>query len=125
MGSLRLGVRFAVTLGLAAGVAFGCAGRTTEPSGAELCPDLCARGKKCPAAPPISNCDDFCLGEDARATGTNCHDLYDKAENCLADLDDVCTGPRACANEINAANDCELAYCMKHPSDEVCASPVQ
>jgi hypothetical protein len=125
VGSLRLGTRVAVTVALAVGVAFGCAGKTKEPSGAELCPELCAKGKKCQGAPQISNCDDFCLGEDARATGTGCHGQYDAAETCLADLDDVCTGTKACATEINTANSCELAYCMKHPGDDVCVSPVE
>ena len=55
VGLLRLGVRLAMTGGLTVGVAFGCAW-TKEPSGAELCPDLCARGKKCEGAPQISNC---------------------------------------------------------------------
>ena len=122
---MRLGVRLLVVGATGFLAATGCAGQTKESSGAELCPELCEKGKDCPAAPQIPNCDDFCLGEDARAEVTGCHPQYDQAENCLADLDDICTGPKACASEIKATNDCELAYCMKHPGDDVCVVPTE
>lgn len=125
MGSLRLAVRAFVVGAFGVAAAAGCAGKTKDPSGAELCPDLCKKGKSCPGAPVISSCDDFCLGEDARAEVTGCHPQYDKAETCLSELDDICTGPKACANEIKATNDCEFAYCAKHPGDDVCVVPTE
>lgn len=124
-GSVRLGARLVVAACLVFAAGAGCAGQTKEPSGAELCPDLCKKGKDCSGAPQVSNCDDFCLGEDARAEGTGCHAQYDAAENCLAELDDICTGTKACAGEINATSNCELAYCMKHPGDAVCVVPTE
>jgi len=122
-GALRLGARLAVAGALVLAVGAGCAGKTKEPAGAELCPELCKKGKDCEAAPAVTSCDDFCLGEDARAEETGCHDLYDAAENCLAKLDDICTGTKACANEINATSACELSYCSKHSSEVVCTVP--
>jgi hypothetical protein len=127
VGSLSVVVRLLV-LGLAGGgVAAGCGGQTTTDSdGATLCPDLCTKGRPCPSAPAITTtCDDFCLGEDYRATQTGCHDLYDAAEVCLSKLDDICTGPKDCAAEINATSNCEIAYCTKHPTNDACVVPTQ
>lgn len=124
VGSFSVAVRLLV-LGLAfGGIAAGCGGQTTQDSdGATLCPELCKKGKPCPMAPIVGDCDDFCLGEDYRATQTGCHDLYDKAELCISKLDDICTSPKVCAAEINATNTCEVAYCNKHMDDEVCVVP--
>jgi hypothetical protein len=104
----------------------GCAGQSTNGSEqADLCPDVCNRGKKCPlpaGTPPIQNCDDECLGEDALALQAGCHDAYLKSVACLSKLSDVCTGPTACLAEIKVVYDCEHSYCMAHGGDPTCVN---
>jgi hypothetical protein len=104
-----------------------CGGQTDETDGAAVCPELCAeaKSKNCPMAPQIPSCDDFCLGEDARAEGTGCKAKYDAAETCIAKQKDICAAPAACASEILAADSCESAYCMGHPDADVCVAPAQ
>lgn len=100
----------------------GCAGQSSSNGGEDQCPAVCEGGAKCPGAPPLpQSCDDTCLGQDALATESNCHELYVDSINCSAALKNVCTALVACATEINAANTCEQAYCAKHPDAEVCA----
>jgi hypothetical protein len=126
VGSWSVAVRLVVLGVFGGGVAVGCGGQTTEQSdGATLCPDLCKKGKPCPAAPLVGDCDDFCLAEDYRATQTGCHDQYDAAELCISKAADICMSPTTCAAEINATNTCEIAYCNKHMQDEVCVVPMQ
>jgi len=124
-GSFSVVVRLLALGFLGGGVVVGCGGQTMEQDsdGATLCPGLCAKGKNCPLAPVVPSCDDFCLGEDYRASRTGCHDQYDAAELCLSKLTDICTGPKACGAEINATNDCENAYCAKHAQEDVCMVP--
>jgi len=106
--------------------ATGCAGQSTNGSEqADLCPDVCTRGKKCPmppTAPPIGSCDDECLGEDAVATNSGCHDSYLKSVACLHALDDICTGLIACATELKIVYDCEHTYCAAHAGDPTCVN---
>ena len=125
VGSLRARLRLTRALWVVPLLLAACGGKTQEPAGSELCPDLCEKAKKCPGAPAVASCDDLCFGEDFRATATGCHDEYDASENCLAELEDVCTGAKACATPVKAAQACEVAFCMKHPQDEVCAVPTQ
>jgi hypothetical protein len=125
VGWLRVRWRLVRDAWLVTALLAACGGRTQEPQGSELCPDLCEKAKKCMGAPPVASCDDLCLGEDFRATGTGCHAQYDASERCLADLSDICTGQKACAAQIQAASTCEIAYCMRHPQDEACVVPTQ
>jgi hypothetical protein len=99
-----------------------CAGQSTNGSAPDPCPDLCEKGSKCPGAPPqTQSCDDTCLGQDFVAEATGCHDLYLTSIACSSKLKDVCTSLVACANEINAAHSCEVAYCNGHAGADVCA----
>ncbi len=100
----------------------GCAGQSSSNADTDQCPTVCENGSKCPGAPPLTqSCDDTCLGQDALATESNCHDLYVASIDCSAALENVCTALIACASQINAANACEQAYCAKHADAEVCA----
>lgn len=105
-------------------LAGGCAGKSTgDEAQSDPCPDVCAKGRKCPNAPPISvTCDDFCLGNDAVAEDTGCHDLYVKSTQCSAKLADVCTADKDCRDEILAAYTCEHNYCSAHPGDQICVN---
>ena len=118
-------VRFAarvgglVTVGLL--LASACAAESTSDE--DPCPGVCAKAKKCPGAVPVQeSCDDHCLGEDALAEESGCHDQYVKSIACLAKLKDVCTGLTACANELAAAQLCEHSYCSAHQKAEVCVN---
>jgi hypothetical protein len=109
-----------LALGLAS-LGAGCAGESSGSSDADRCPDQCERGKKCPGVMQTNqSCDDICLGNDAVAVQSNCHDQYVKSVNCLADLEDICTGLTDCKDEIVAAQTCEHNYCQAHQGEEVC-----
>ena len=125
MGWFPVSLRLIRALWLVPVVLAACGGKTQEPTARELCPEICEKAKKCPGAPAVSSCDDLCLGEDATAEATGCRDQYEESEQCLADLDDVCTGNKACATPIKATQACEFAYCMKHPQEDVCVVPTQ
>jgi hypothetical protein len=100
----------------------GCAGQSSSNADTDQCPTVCENGSKCPGAPALTqSCDDTCLGQDALATESNCHELYVASINCSAQLKSVCTALIECASQINAANACEQAYCAKHAGSEVCA----
>jgi hypothetical protein len=73
-------------------------------------------------APPVPNCDDECLGEDALAEQSNCHDSYLASVACLSKLDDICTGPVACAKELGVVYTCEHTYCAAHVGDPTCVN---
>jgi hypothetical protein len=101
----------------------GCAGKSNDGSESDPCPDVCARGSKCPGAPPLpASCDDTCLGQDALALDSGCHDLYVASIRCSAKLADICTALTACRTEINAVNACEYNYCTAHRSADVCVN---
>ena len=101
----------------------GCAGQSTGSSDADRCPESCERGRKCPGVViPPQPCEDQCLGQDALAVQSNCHDQYVSSVNCLADLKDVCTGFTDCKAELLAAQLCEHTYCMGHKQEEVCVN---
>jgi hypothetical protein len=101
-----------------------CAGKSSgDDAQSDPCPDLCAKGMKCPGAPAIQgSCDDFCLGQDYVAENTGCHDLYLKSTACTAKLSDVCTAQTDCRTEILAAYTCEHNYCAAHPSSDACVN---
>lgn len=65
-------------------------------------------------------CEDWCLGQDALAVQSGCHEEYVVSVNCLADLKDVCTGLTDCKTEILAAQACEHTYCTTHKNEDVC-----
>jgi len=118
----RGGARMIALSGVVFVWASGCAGQSSNSAPDDQCPTVCENGAKCPGAPPLTqSCDDTCLGQDALATESNCHDLYVASINCSAALKSVCTALVACATQINAANACEQAYCAKHADAEVCA----
>jgi hypothetical protein len=107
-----------VLLGM--GAAAGCAGQSTG-TGEDRCPESCARARKCPGYPaPTQSCDDECLGQDALAVQSGCHEEYLESVACLVELDDICTGLVACKTEILAAQVCEKTYCQGHQQEDVC-----
>ena len=107
---------------LAAMLGGGCSGQSTNGAQEDLCPGVCERGKKCPTAPPVTSCDDECLGEDYVAEQASCHDDYLKSVACLSKLDDICTGPTACSKEILVVYNCEHVYCAAHAGDPACVN---
>jgi hypothetical protein len=119
-GFVRRTLSAVALLLLAAGLASGCAGESSG-SDEDLCPESCARGRKCPGIVPSNqSCDDECLGQDALAVQSGCHEVYLKSVACLAKLEDICTGLKDCKEEILAAQMCELNYCQTHQQEDVC-----
>lgn len=107
---------------LAALWASGCAGKSDSSGDSDQCPTVCENAAKCPGAPALTqSCDDTCLGQDALATESNCHDLYVDSIRCTAALKSVCTAFLDCKTQIDAANACEQTYCANHRDAEVCA----
>ena len=101
-------------------VAGGCAGQSTGDT-PDHCPDVCAKGNKCPGAMPLpESCDDTCLGQDALATESNCHDLYVKSIDCSYNLSNVCTALTDCKTQITAVQTCEMNYCAAHQTSDAC-----
>jgi len=120
--ALCASARGIVSVGVAFWLASGCAGQSSSSTDTDQCPTVCENGAKCPGAPPLTqSCDDTCLGQDALATESNCHDLYVASIDCSAALKSVCTALVDCKNQIDAANACEQTYCAAHPSADVCA----
>jgi hypothetical protein len=107
---------------LALGAVGGCAGQSTGSGEDDRCPESCARGRKCPGVEPSQrSCDDECLGQDALALQSGCHEEYLRSVECLVELEDICTGLTACKTELLAAQACERAYCQAHQNEDVCA----
>ncbi len=118
---VRASARVVVFSGVTCLLASGCAGKSSSSADSDQCPAVCENGSKCPGAPPLAqSCDDTCLGQDALATESDCHDLYVASINCSAALKSVCTALSDCKTQIDAANACEQTYCAAHRSAEVC-----
>jgi hypothetical protein len=104
------------------GAALSCGGESSNGEEDVDCVGLCEKGKsaRCPHSEDL-RCEENCLGEDVRAIGTDCKPRYVSSLACTAKLDDICTAPTACSDEVTAYLDCVASYCRAHPSVDVCS----
>ena len=122
----RLGARVGSFIVLSALFSGACAGKSTggdDAAAGDPCPGFCEKARKCPQAQGQSmseSCDDFCLSQDAVAEATGCHDLYEQSLTCSAALSDACSATTTCLTQLQAAYNCEVAYCNGHKGNEIC-----
>lgn len=118
MKTVVVGRRFLALLFSAAALVAACGGSSTRlgDDGPD-CVALCEKGKaECQGLGAV-NCEDNCLSEDVTAETSGCRGTYNQTLDCSANLEDICTVPKSCGNELRAHKACIDDYCSDHDAD--------
>ena len=89
------------------------------------CRSYCDKVNHCPGA-FTENCEAVCVQQEDDASHTSCRSQYDHYSDCRNAAPDVCTDNPAgrCSAEANEYEVCVNGYCMMHPTDPACRTPL-